>query len=401
MNYLDLFSGIGGFHKGLEEAGFEFGWSGHSEIDKYAKSIYQGHFKESEDLGDVSNINVQDLPRSKKWIVTGGWPCQDNSIAGKRKGQRGNTRSGLLSQIIRLIRELIEMGAEVVFIGENVKGLYSVNDGVDFLDSIRGLTYLDKDSPQLTLEMQLFNTLWFLPQNRERIYFVGYPRERARARALLFEPQGLPRNTEQNKKKRKRFAPSLTGGAPFSRTGNERVESDAMVVTPFNMKAFGEYGEDQTSSTLKSRDYKDATDLVVHGTQAPCLSGSAFALGRNNGQENVVLPIHDKATRFQGGGSRQENGVQYDDGAGNGLGIGKEGGPCYSITGGDRHGVFTNAKVRRLTPLECERLQGFLDNWTKYGKDGELISDTQRYKCIGNAVSVPVVKAIGERLNET
>lgn len=401
MNYLDLFSGIGGFHKGLEEAGFKFNWTGHSEIDKYAKSIYQGHFKESEDLGDVSNIDVRELPRAKKWIVTGGWPCQDNSIAGKRKGQRGSTRSGLLSQIIRLIRELIEMGAEVVFIGENVKGLFSVNDGVDFIDSIRGLTYLDKDSPQLTLEMQLLNTLWFLPQNRERIYFVGYSRGRAPTRALFFESQSLPRNTEQSKKERKRFAPSLTGGAPFSRTGNERVEIDAMVVTPFDMKAFGEYGEGQTSPTLKSRDYKDATDLVVHGTQDPCLSGSAFALGRNNGQENVVLPIHDKATRFQSGGARQENGVQYDDGAGNGLGIGEKGGPCYTITSGDRHSVFTNARVRRLTPLECERLQGFPDGWTEYGKDDELISDTQRYKCLGNAVSVPVVKAVGDRLNET
>ena len=163
MNYIDLFSGIGGFHQGLLQAGFIFEKSYHSEIDKYAKSVYQRHFPESEDLGDVTTIDVSGFSRGK-YIVTAGWPCQDNSIAGKRKGQSGGLRSGLFDQVIRILSGLVSMGSEVIFIGENVKGLYSVNDRVDFYDTITGLTYLDTDMPQLTLESQLCNTRWFLPR---------------------------------------------------------------------------------------------------------------------------------------------------------------------------------------------------------------------------------------------
>ena len=314
MNYLDLFSGIGGFRKGLEEAGFKFNWTGHSEIDKYAKSIYQGHFKESEDLGDVSNINVSELPRAKKWIVTGGWPCQDNSIAGKRKGQSSGTRSGLLSQIIRLIRELIEMGSEVVFIGENVKGLFSVNDGVDFIDSIRGLTYLDKDNPQLTLEMQLLNTLWFLPQNRERVYFVGYNREQ--------------------------------GGQKIFPIGEE-------------------------FENVRGKGFKD-------GLWSQAIDSNYY---KGQDGKRTMIRVQRHPLKFL---DRNQKNIKGDY--------------AFTVDSMNTGGVKIDSDVRRFTPLEMERLQGFPDEWTKCGKDGEKISDTQRYKTLGNAVSVPVVKAVGERI---
>jgi DNA (cytosine-5)-methyltransferase 1 len=101
----------------------------------------------------------------------------------------------------------------------------------------------------------------------------------------------------------------------------------------------------------------------------------------------IVIPIHDKATRFAG--KRQMHDGTYSmDGAGNGLGIGKEGDPMNTLTGGDRHAVFETSNVRRLTPVECERLQGFPDDWTA----GQ--SDSTRYKQMGNAVAVPVVEWI-------
>ena len=354
MNYLDLFSGIGGFHEGLEEAGFKFEWSGHSEIDKYAKSIYQKHFPLSEDLGDVSNINVQDLPRAEKWIITGGWPCQDNSIAGKRKGQSGSTRSGLLSQIIRLIRELIEVGSEVVFIGENVKGLFSVNDGVDFLDSVRGLTYLDKDSPQLTLEMQLLNTRWFLPQNRERIYFIGYTGKRSGQQIF---PIGESNRLSKQK-----------------RTGEQGKE----VVTTVRAGMSGIPGNSETYvAVVNTREgLKETKD------ESLCIDRNYHKGMDNHGQRTMIQVGIDIANTLncdgyleRGARGRDENGKTY-------------------LTG------QSERRIRRFIPIECERLQGFEDDWTKYGKDGEIISDTQRYKTLGNAVSVPVVRAVGERLNE-
>jgi DNA (cytosine-5)-methyltransferase 1 len=215
MNYLDLFSGIGGFRLGLEQAGFKFKNSFHSEIDKYANQIYEKHFK-SKSLGDVKNIKVRTTikvsgrpnlqqsgvmpndtePVGKQvgWerinkigkpqtvihsdtgdfvfngrinLITFGFPCQDLSIAGKRKGLDGK-RSGLFFEAIRIIKECTPN----IFIFENVKGLLSSNESKDFEVVLRAIS----DLRLYECEWQLLNTKWFLPQNRERIYFIGHLR---------------------------------------------------------------------------------------------------------------------------------------------------------------------------------------------------------------------------------
>ncbi len=169
---VELFSGIGGFAKGLIKAGFNITHHYFSEIDKHAIANYKYNYKNAEHIGSVLHVSGADI-RAKhptdKIILTFGWPCQDNSIAGKRKGQRSGTRSGLLFEAVRVIDGLRPQH----FIAENVKGLFSVNEGVDFYEAVRVLTYLNSDSPQYTVEMQLLNTSWLLPQNRERTYFVG------------------------------------------------------------------------------------------------------------------------------------------------------------------------------------------------------------------------------------
>lgn len=116
-NYLDLFAGCGGFHKGLLEAGFEFEWTGFSEIDKHAKKIYQRHFPNSEDLGDVRTIDLDRLPRIN--LITFGFPCQDLSVAGKRGGLKAS-RSSLFFEAMRIVRATKSR----YFIFENVKGLF-------------------------------------------------------------------------------------------------------------------------------------------------------------------------------------------------------------------------------------------------------------------------------------
>jgi len=170
---IELFSGIGGFAKGLIDAGFNVTHHYFSEIDTHAIANYKYNFPNAEYIGSVVNVSGSEI-RAKhptsKIIVTFGWPCQDNSIAGKRKGQREGTRSGLLFEAGRIIDECKPQ----TFIAENVKGLFSVNEGRDFYEAIRFLTYINSDSPQYTVEMQLLNTSWILPQNRERTYFVGH-----------------------------------------------------------------------------------------------------------------------------------------------------------------------------------------------------------------------------------
>jgi len=131
---LDLFSGMGGFHKGLEDAGFKFKKTYFSEIDKHAIANYQYNFKNAEYVGSVDAISGIERPN----IITFGSPCQDFSLAGKRRGMEGE-RSSLISHAIALV----DRYKPDLFMWENVKGAYSSNDGADFWAIIQAFTNLD------------------------------------------------------------------------------------------------------------------------------------------------------------------------------------------------------------------------------------------------------------------
>lgn len=155
------------------------------------------------------------------------------------------------------------------------------------------------------------------------------------------------------------------------------------------MRGFGDYVADDVGGTLKARDHRDSADLVVvNGRQDPVISAVAQALGcQNNGMDNVVCIRGNTIDRAPQHG-------------GNGLGV-DEDGVCPTLTAADRHAVQYADVVRRLTPLECERLQGMPDNHTRIpwrGKDAAHCPDGPRYKAIGNSMAVPVMRWIGERM---
>ena len=179
MRLLDLFSGIGGFHKGFEQAGYEFEWVGFSEIDKYASAVYKHRFPNAKELGDISAIRPErDLPDHID-ILCGGFPCQAFSMAGKRKGF-DDTRGTLFFEIARLLRHYIDTKKPIdYFVLENVKGLLSHDNGRTFAVIYGVLTDLG-----YTVECQLLNTKWVLPQNRERIYIVGHIGRGSRAKVF-------------------------------------------------------------------------------------------------------------------------------------------------------------------------------------------------------------------------
>lgn len=171
MTLLDGFSGYGGFHLALEQAGFKFDKVYFSEIDKHAIANYKYNFPNSIYAGSITTISTATIPEGID-IFTFGFPCQDLSIAGKRKGLEGGSRSSLFFEAVRIIDEFRPKH----FIAENVKGFYSSNKGMDIITAIEVLTYLNKDCPQYDVECQLCNTSWLLPQNRERIFIVGHLR---------------------------------------------------------------------------------------------------------------------------------------------------------------------------------------------------------------------------------
>src|SRR5690606_16920695 len=172
---LDLFSGIGGFAKGLSDSGFKIKKHFFSEIDKHAIACYKYNFKNAEYVGSVTDVRGSQLERPN--IITFGSPCQDFSLAGKRKGMEGE-RSSLITEAIRLINEC----RPDIFIWENVKGTFSSNDGADFWGIIQAFANIRG----YRLEWQLLNTSWFLPQNRERIYLIGHLDGRSRPKVFPF-----------------------------------------------------------------------------------------------------------------------------------------------------------------------------------------------------------------------
>jgi len=291
MVLLELFSGIGGFSKGLEDAGFTFDKIYFSEIDNHAIANYKYHFKHAQYIGRIEEILGSNIHRPN--IITFGSPCQDFSLAGERKGMLG-TKSSLIAQAIAAISHF----KPDIFIWENVKGTFSSNRGEDFWAIIQAFANIGGYG----CEWQLVNTSWLLPQNRERIYLVGHL-------------HGVFRDWE------KIF--------PFSEAYNTIESKDESNTNRIKTPICG---------TISTRFGSRPTDTFIL-TEA----------------ENHIAPE-------------------------------------YLING---------KRPRRLTEIECERLQGFPDNWTKYGNyDGFIreISDTQRYKLIGNAVSKIIVEQIGGRL---
>lgn len=328
MNYLDLFSGIGGFHEGLRQAGFKFDWVGHSEIDKYANQIYEKHFPESEALGDVKAINPAKLPKIN--LITFGFPCQDLSVAGKREGLRGK-RSGLFFEALRIIKS----ATPEVFIFENVEGLLTIDKRKTFYEILGEIA----DLGLYECEWQLLNTSWFLPQNRERVYFIGHLRDSSRPKVF---PIG--ENSSWINERLKQTVGCLSGGG---HSGGMHSSMTLIKVGVINKDAQGQrvYSPDGNSCQLTAQ-------------------------GGGWGAKTGLYEI------------KQCQALQTD-------------GMLYHGSSFGTNNPQSSRAIRRLTPLECERLQGFPEGWT------EGISDTQRYKCLGNAVSVPVVKAVGERLIKT
>ena len=377
ITQLDLFSGIGGFHLGFERAGYKV-TSFFSEVDKHAIAVYKHQFKDSTYVGSVTDVRGADLPSID--LITFGSPCQDFSLAGKRAGMEGQ-RSSLILEAIRLIHECRPR----VFVWENVKGTFSSNNGADFWAIIQAFANIGG----YRLEWQLLNTSWVLPQNRERIYLVGYSTAPERGWRGVF-PVGEGSKLFNSKKRNE--------GQESTSVQNEDNIARALNSRP----AFGQGSEDTFIKSLylgitdkrgNEKSMEKASTLCSVYHKAP--SDGDYIKVKQNG---VVVPNYSSKSLNE---TIENN--ELIEGEPKALDLynreARDESPTLTEPHHNSLRLFDGYRIRRLTPIECERLQGFPDDHTAYGNyDGEVkpMSNTQRYKQCGNAVTVDVVAAVAK-----
>ena len=344
MKVCSLFAGIGGFDLALIRQGHEIIYA--NEWDKYAAQIYEKNIGQldTRDIREVKDIPDHDL-------LTAGFPCQSFSIAGKRGGF-DDTRGTLFFEIARIAKQKQPR----LLLLENVKGLLSHDKGATFGTILNTLDELGYD-----LQWQVLNSKNFgVPQNRERVFIVGHLRGTPR-------PEVFPLGSDSKE------TYSENAHTISAVTGLKKVDRFPTLDTMYKKGL----GSKQARGCIVQLNNPTHSNNRLYSDKG--ISPALNTAQGGNRQPKIVRPVltPDRAKKRQ-----------------NGRRIKEDGEPSFTLTGQDKHGVMVDSSIRRLTPLECERLQGFPDGWT------EGISDTQRYKCLGNAVTVNVIEAIINKLKK-
>lgn len=367
ITFIDFFSGIGGFHSGFEKAGMKcVGWC---EFDKYAQKSYREIYN-TKGLwfgDDVRKVRGWELPNATLWSF--GFPCQDISVAGKQKGMGRGTRSGLFFEIMRLLDEA-EANKPEWLIAENVKNLFSIEGGWGFFKVTSEMA-----KRGYTVQWRLYNSKDYgVPQNRERVYIVGHLEERG-GRELL--PPA--RKSERTLKK-------VISGAQA-----ERVYEPELSCTLSSQGG----GMGAKTGLYKFIDLSKKNPKITE--HARCLTARYDRGISNRGGESSGVMVALTPDRIE----KRQNGRRFKE----------PGEPMFTLTGQDRPGrcstITTHGtagvlmdtslvRIRKLTPKECWRLQGFSDE--QFEKAAAVNSNTQLYKQAGNAVTVNVVEAIGRHI---
>jgi len=491
MRYGSVCSGIEAATVAWESLGWTPSWF--AEIEPWPSALLNYRYPATANLGDMTRIAAGILSGDIEApdVLVGGTPCQAFSMAGLRKSLEDD-RGQLSIAYIHLADAIESVRASrglppPVTIWENVPGVLSTKDNAFgcFLAGLAGEECELQPSgkkwtdagcvygPKRTVAWRVLDAQYFgLAQRRKRVFVVASSRKDIDPAAILFESDGLRRDSAPSRETGKDLARCLRARAQSS----HREDSDNFVAS--RMVSFGEYVNDDTASTVKARDHKDATDLVTYGIPgnwigrqphngpnqvtpsievSPCLtrtdrhavaqpieaiafdckaSGqSGFGVGdiastmramnstngHQNGGGHIAVAV---SMRGREGGATAELGdeiqncLRASSGGGdkphvlapvigwdNDLNASKEqmGTLLKGGDGGRHEGVMLSTMaVRRLTPVECERLQGFPDNYTQIpwkGADPEDCPDGHRYKALGNSMAVPVMRWIGSRID--
>ena len=367
MKVFSMFSGIGGFDLAMRNLGHEI--VGACEIDKYAQQVYRKQFPRVPIHDDASKVQAESLPQFD--VLCGGFPCQAFSIAGQRKGFK-DTRGSLFFEIARIAKE---KRPSILFL-ENVKGLFSHDKGETFRTIISSLDEVGYD-----VEWQLHNSKYHVPQNRERVYIIGHLRgQRSR--------QVFPLGGIDKKPAKKTITPVDNIPVVNDRSGLREVERATCLDANY-FKGHDYHGARTMIMAWSSSGRDGFRETRIKLGECNTLNTGDGCRGQSTANYVALTERRTDEAKAIRKKSMQEDGVDWSPRRGKEL-VQRDDGLANCVTTGQtKESLITDGiRLRKLTPVECERLQGFPDNWT------EGISDTQRYKCCGNAVTVPVVQWI-------
>ena len=416
MKYGSVCSGIEAASVAWHDLGWEPQWF--SEIEQFPSEVLKHRFPAVPNLGDMTTINQNPIADERPIdLLVGGTPCQSFSVAGLRKGladPRGNLMLTFLSIADKFRPKWV--------VWENVPGVLSSNGGKDFGTFLGALGEIGYGFAYRVLDAQYFG----VAQRRRRVFVVGYLGDWRPPAAVLFESESLQGNTKPSRKKREEVASDAQGsvgttgipnvcptiGCELAKQVNNQMIMNAeaffhvvnlqpIAFEPGKMQRLGYgYSDNGTSPTLRSEPGDNqlavAQPIAVDTFNQTINERTSQTIGSSASDVNnygavlqpMAFPINTE-NMFEGSTSY-------------GRTVGENNEPSFALTKAHSHAVGTNMAIRRLTPKECERLQGFPDDWTKIpyrNKEADQCPDGPRYKACGNSMAVPVMRWIGERIN--
>jgi len=382
LKYGSVCSGVEAATVAWHDLGFEPQWF--SEIEPFPSAVLQHHYPEIPNHGDMTKFKEWNNDKTIELLV-GGTPCQSFSVAGLRKGlddPRGNLMLTYLSMAERFKPKWL--------VWENVPGVLSSNGGRDFGTFITALGKIGYGFAYRVLDAQYFG----VPQRRRRVFVVGCFGDWRSAASVLFESESLSGDTPPSREKGEEtstdFIPSIANC--LETTCNDYSRADG-----FNMIAYEWHNQD---SRIKPVEIAATLNCNAGGREGHLVQNIPLAMqgnliGRDKGGPQGIgvsdsntmytltkTDVHAVATSFNVNARPDE--MKFLEEQSN------------TLTSSQNSGLIQNMAVRRLTEVECERLQGFPDNYTNIR---ENCPSGARYKALGNSMAVPVMRWIGKRIN--
>jgi DNA (cytosine-5)-methyltransferase 1 len=372
MNYLSVCSGI----EAATVAWDGMGWNplAFSEIEKFPSEVLKHHYPTVPNFGDMTKFKEWDFGTNRLDLLVGGTPCQSFSVAGLRKGledPRGN--------LALVYCGILDKFRPKWFVWENVQGVLSSNQGRDFGSFLGALAELGYGFSYRVLDAQYFG----VAQRRKRVFVVGHLGDWQPTAKVLFESESLCGNSKASRKPWQEIAATITARFGASRNNFEEIapfySSEKSATLTASGAGFSRPG--QTSTAHENY-------IAIQGNLIGRDKGGPNGVGVSENSAMYTLTksdVHGVAHAFKIRGGCEGGGKGY-------LGSDEK---AFTISTTQDQQIFQQMAVRRLTPVECERLQGFPDNYTNIK---ENCPDGPRYKALGNSMAVPVMRWIGNRI---